>query len=91
VLGRELAALDDPAADAVRRAVTSVPVDVPLVVRLHPADRAALDEQVLADRAVTYVEDPAVARGDAVVETPSGSVDAGVGAALARVREVLGR
>ena len=91
VLGRELVAVDDVAADALRRAITSVPVDVPLLVRLHPADLAALDESVLANRTVTYVADHALAHGDAVVETESGSVDAGITAALARVREVLGR
>jgi flagellar assembly protein FliH len=91
VLGRELVAVDDAAADAVRRALTSVPVDVPVVVRLHPADLAALDAAVSSDREVTYLADPALGHGDAVVETDSGSVDAGIGAALARVREVLGR
>ena len=34
---------------------------------------------------------PALARGDAVVETEDGSIDADVAGALARVREVLGR
>jgi len=91
VLGRELLAVDDPAADAVRRALTDVPVDVQVTVRLHPSDRAGLDPSVLAGRTVTIVADPSLSRGDALVETDSGSVDAGVGAALARVREVLGR
>ena len=91
VLGRELLAVDDPAADAVRRALTSVPVDVQVTVRLHPADRAGLDPSVLAGRTVTVVADPSLSRGDALVETESGTVDAGVGTALARVREVLGR
>ncbi len=50
VLGRELEVAVDPGADAVRRAVTTTPVDVPLVVRLHPDDLAALDASVLGDR-----------------------------------------
>jgi len=91
VLGRELATVDDPAADALRRALARVPDDVKVTVRLHPADRADLDPSVLGGRSVTIEADPSLARGDAVVETDSGLVDAGVGAALARVREVLGR
>ncbi len=46
---------------------------------------------MLEGRTVTFVADPALRRGDAVVETEHGVVDAGVGAALARVREVLAR
>jgi len=91
VLGRELATATDPGADALRRALVAVPVDVPLVARLHPADLAALDRGTVGDRAVTLVADPTVARGDALVETDSGVVDATVSGALARVREVLGR
>jgi flagellar assembly protein FliH len=91
VLGRELTTIDDPAADAIRRAVSEVPVDVSLTVRLHPSDRAGLDDSVLADRMVSYVSDASLSRGDAVVETETGLVDARVGLALARVREVLGR
>ena len=91
VLGREVALSDDPAGDAVRRALAGVPVEVPLVVRLHPEDRDALDPVLLADRPVTLVTDGRVARGDAVVETEDGWVDADLAGALARVREVLGR
>ncbi|MDX6301868.1 MAG: flagellar assembly protein FliH [Nocardioidaceae bacterium] len=91
VLGREVIAAADPGADALRRAVTAVAVDVPLAVRLHPDDLAALDRSVVAGRSVTWTADPSLSRGDAVVETPSGTVDAGIAGALARVREVLGR
>jgi flagellar assembly protein FliH len=91
VLGREVIAAADPGADALRRAVTAVPVDVPLAVRLHPDDLAALDRSVVAGRSVTWTADPSLSRGDALVETPSGTVDAGIAGALARVREVLGR
>jgi flagellar assembly protein FliH len=91
VLGRELEVATDPGADALRRALATVPVDVPLVARLHPADLATLDRTTVGERSVSFVADPSVARGDAVVESDSGVVDATVGAALARVREVLGR
>ncbi len=91
VLGRELATAGDPGADALRRALVAVPVDVPLVARLHPADLATLDRGTVGDRPVTLVADPSVARGDALVETETGVVDATLSGALTRVREVLGR
>lgn len=89
VLDRELETATDPGADALRRALVGVPVDVPVTVRLHPADLDVLDRGVVADRAVTFVPDATLTRGDAVVESDQGIVDASVAAALARVREVL--
>lgn len=89
VLGREVATAADPGADALRRALTSVPPLVPVTVRMHPADRALLEPGVLEGRPVTFVDDPALRRGDAVVETDSSVVDATLDAALERVREVL--
>jgi flagellar assembly protein FliH len=91
VLGRELQVATDPGADAVRRALVTVPLDVPVTVRLNPADLAVLDRgaAVEEDRAATLLPDASVGRGDAVVETADGIIDAGVAAALARVREVL--
>jgi flagellar assembly protein FliH len=91
VLGREIQTATDPGGDALRRALTLVPPATPVIVRLHPEDRARLDLTVLDGRPVSFVDDPALGRGDAVVETESGVVDATVGAALDRVREVLGR
>jgi flagellar assembly protein FliH len=91
VIGRELETAADPGGDALRRALTLVPPAAAVTVRLHPEDRALLDLTVLAGRPVSLVDDPALTRGDAVVETETGVVDATVGAALDRVREVLGR
>ncbi len=91
ILAREVATSPDAGADALRRALTEVPALVPVTVRMHPADRAALDLDVLEGRPVGFVDDPALARGDAVVETEHGVVDATVAAALERVREVLAR
>ena len=64
---------------------------VAVAVRMHPADRACLDPEVLAGRSVAFADDPTLSRGDAVVETTDNVVDATLGSALARVREVLGR
>ena len=91
ILAREVATSVDPGADALRRALVGVPVDVPLVVRLHPDDLAALDRTCIGERSASFVADPSLARGDAVVETESGVVDATVAGAVARVRQVLGR
>lgn len=104
LLGRELALARDPGRDAVRRALSMLPDGVaagsaggpPVTVRLHPSDAAALTAAALtaADPAdlppgVTIVPDPGLARGDAVAECGPCHVDARLGAAVARVREVL--
>ena len=89
VVGRELAAMDDAGAEALRRALAEVPPTVTATVRLHPADAAALDRTVIEDRPVTVVADPSVATGGAVLETEATTVDASLEKALARVREAL--
>jgi flagellar assembly protein FliH len=91
VLGRELAAMTDPGAEALRRALAEVPPTVAATVRLHPADAAALDPAETAGRPVTVVADPAVATGGAVLETEVSTVDASLETAFARVRGALGR
>ncbi len=95
ILGRELATATDPGADALRRAMALVDPTADVTVRLHPADREALDPAALDGledgRRVALVADPSVQRGDAVAETADTHVDATVAAALARVREVLSR
>jgi flagellar assembly protein FliH len=89
ILGREVATTADPGGDAVRRALGLVDPHVTMTVRLHPEDRAALDPRHLTGRDVNVVADPTLARGDAMVETEGNVVDATIGTALARVREVL--
>ena len=91
VLGREVATATDPGGDALRRAMALVDPHVSATVRLHPDDRAALDPAVLEGRDIAVVDDPGLARGDAVAETDETLVDATIDAALARVREVLAR
>jgi flagellar assembly protein FliH len=95
VLMRELATAADPGADALRRALSLVPAGETVTVRLHPQDLAGLGEQLvtgqLGGHTVRLVDDPSLARGDAVAETDTAVVDATVSSALARVREVLAR
>ena len=91
VLGRELAAMTDAGAEALRRALAEVPPTVTATVRLNPADAAALDPTETRDGRVTVVADPTVSAGGAVLETEATTVDASLDTALARVAEALGR
>jgi flagellar assembly protein FliH len=91
ILGREVATATEPGGDALRRAMALVDPHVAVTVRMHPEDRATLDPVALEGRAVAVVDDPTLARGDAVAETEDTLVDATVSAALERVREVLTR
>lgn len=90
VVGRELVVATDPGTDAVRRALRVLPHDVhSFVLRLHPEDASRVDPSALDGFSVTVVADTRLARGDAVAETDTVVVDASIGAALERVREVL--
>lgn len=89
VLGREVALAADPGTDAVRRALALMPAETSVTVRLHPQDRRGVDASAFGDHGVRLVDDPTLRRGDAVAESDTAVVDATVGAALARVREVL--
>ena len=91
VLQRELAVAEQPGLDALRRALAPGAPGPAVIVRMNPADRALLDASAVEGRPVTLVDDPTLARGEAVAETDDGLVDATVSGALARVREVLGR
>jgi flagellar assembly protein FliH len=91
LLGRELALADDPALDAVRRALSLLPSDAPAVVRLHPDDLAEIADEDLAalPDSVRVLGDPSVERAGAVAESGSRRVDAQLQAALERVQAVL--
>jgi flagellar assembly protein FliH len=95
LIGHELAVSQRPGEDALRRALALAPAHRPVTVRLHPADHAALvgdhaTGRELAGRTVTMLPDPALRPGDAVAECDASTIDARIGAALDRVREVLG-
>ncbi|PZA19042.1 FliH/SctL family protein, partial [Modestobacter versicolor] len=91
LLGRELAMAASPGLDALQRALTLCPGDVPVVVRLHPDDLAEVPAEALAQlpASVTVVGDDAVERAGALAEAGNQRVDAQLGAALERVRAVL--
>ncbi|MCZ2836509.1 FliH/SctL family protein [Modestobacter sp. VKM Ac-2985] len=91
LFGRELAMAAEPGLDALRRALTLCPDDVPVVVRLHPDDLAEVPAEALAQlpASVTVRGDDAVERAGALAEAGTQRVDAQLSAALDRVREVL--
>jgi flagellar assembly protein FliH len=96
VLARELAVTTTPGADAIVRAARLLPdtgsAAARVVVRLHPDDLATLGgsaDSLLPGRSIELVADPAVTRGDCVLDAGATRVDASVAAAMARVREVL--
>ncbi|SDX87747.1 flagellar assembly protein FliH [Modestobacter sp. DSM 44400] len=91
LLGRELATTGTAGLDAVRRALTLCPTDVPVVVRLHPDDLAevASDELAKLPASVTVLGDLTVERAGALAEAGTTRVDAQLGVALERVRTVL--
>lgn len=91
ILDRELTTATDPGADAIRRALQLAPARVDAVARLHPEDVNTLGDitSITSDRVVTVIADGAVERGGCVLEVGPCRVDAQIGPALDRVREVL--
>jgi flagellar assembly protein FliH len=91
MLGRELLMATAPGLDALRRALTLCPSDVPVVVRLHPDDLAEVprDELHALPASISVVGDPEVERAGAIATAGTTRVDAQLTAALARVRAVL--
>lgn len=82
-------------ADALLDRALALPVDVGVhTVRLHPRDVAAVEALLTAGTrtlppGVALVGDPRLAVGDAVSEHPTGLLDARIGTALDRARQVL--
>lgn len=94
LVGHHLQVADCAATDAVARALEAVPREADVVLRLHPDD-AALAPQSARELApgvrVRVVADPSVEAGGCVAEVGDRTVDARIGPALDRVREVLDR
>ncbi|GII05967.1 FliH/SctL family protein [Planobispora takensis] len=95
VLGREIAHSPEPGREALARALELVPENRPVLVRLSPADHAALvgagqNTFDIDGRAVTMAVDARLKPGDAVAECDATAVDARLSTALERVKEALG-
>ena len=86
---REVAGAPEIVAELVGRAVALVEPAGPIVVRVHPADVAAVETvQHAPDRAAdaptfSVQADPTIARGGCVIETPGRLVDGRIETALA--------
>lgn len=91
VLGRELRTATEPGREALARVLALAPGGNPVTVRLNPADRLTIGqtELVMDGRTVSLVDDPGLAPGDALALCDATTVDARLGPALDRVREVL--
>jgi flagellar assembly protein FliH len=102
IVGRELAAAEEPGADALARALRLAPAGRPVTVRLNPADHELLAAGCVAGagssagnrldidgRTVTLVADASLRPGDALAECDASRIDARIGTAIERVREVL--
>jgi flagellar assembly protein FliH len=87
LLGRELSVAEDPARDAVRRALALLPDEPVVRVRVSPLDGISEDLRDLAGTA-TVVTDPSLGRGEVMVHAADVVVDGRVSGAMARVREV---
>ncbi|MCS7049157.1 MAG: FliH/SctL family protein [Verrucomicrobiae bacterium] len=77
----------DAVREAVREALAQVEAGSEVTVLLHPEDCAALGEQ--APAGVRVQADPQLARGDCVVKTPFGIVDARRATKWQRIQEAL--
>ncbi|GAA2356649.1 FliH/SctL family protein [Dactylosporangium salmoneum] len=91
VLRRELRTAEEPGREALARALALAPAGTAVTVRLNPADRVTIGqtELVMDGRTVSLVDDPGLLPGDAVALSDATTVDARLGPALDRVREVL--
>ncbi|THJ65047.1 hypothetical protein E8P82_13025 [Arthrobacter echini] len=88
LLGQELQDGPSSARAAVARALSGIDGEDVRTVRLHPADLADLSATDVP-AGLQLSPDPSLQRGDAVAECENGQLDARLGSALARVRDVL--
>lgn len=92
LVGHHLEIEDCAAKDAVVRALSRIPRDVSVTLRLHPADVALVSEYVdeVTDWHIArIVPDTSIDRGDATATAQNLEVEASITDGLARVREVL--
>jgi flagellar assembly protein FliH len=91
IVGHELAQPDGRGRDAIARALALAPVHGDVTARLHPADIAVLGDPATLSpgRVLAIVPDPSLTPGDCVIDVSTCRIDARVGAAIERAREVL--
>lgn len=90
LLGRELASGEASARAALGRAYGQGAAEVPVSIRMNPADLAELGgNRHGLPESVALMGDPSLNRGDAEADYPHGLLDARLGTAVDRVRAVL--
>lgn len=90
LLGREISLSQNPGLDAISRALSLSPDQLPLTIYLHPDDIVALEGIELdQSRQISLAQDSTLSRGDARVDVGRSHIDATLRAAVARVRDVL--
>lgn len=90
VLGHEVAATDDPGAEAIARCLDLAPATGDFNAHLHPDDLAVLgDVPGLEGRSLTLTPDSSLQRGDAIVKIGEATIDARLSESLRRVGEAL--
>lgn len=92
LVGRELRSCDDAVAAAIQRAMRLVPDRGTVSLRVHPATFAAAGEIVAGELhgRAELVADPLVESGGCIAVVGPLRIDAQIGPALARVREIIG-
>jgi flagellar assembly protein FliH len=88
LLGQELSDGETSARAALARAYEQGETEIPVAIRMNPADLATLRREDVP-ASLTVVGDPALNRGDAVAEYPYGFLDARLGTAVARAKAAL--
>lgn len=90
LIGHELSQPDERGRDAIARALALAPERGHVTARLHPADIAVIDPAAISTgRTIDIIPDPTLAPGDCIVDVGACRVDARIGPALERAREVL--
>ena len=92
LVGHEIAQPDQRGREAIARALELAPETGLVVARVSPADYAVMGDAptIASGRGLELVADESVAPGDCIVDVGACRVDARIGPALERVREVLG-
>jgi flagellar assembly protein FliH len=88
IIGREVGDTRTAAEDALRRALSRLDGQQAATIALNPADAELLAGETLPAR-VTLTADRSVGPGDAIVLFDDGWLDARIGTALARAKEIM--